>query len=76
MLEGIVSGIISGVLTPLLLGVGLWLWRFRNTELVEIEMVPPEGMRMADLRWGVNHALDDDGKIVNRVHWLKATNNG
>ena len=74
MWEGVVSGIISGVFTTALLAgaVAVWHFLFRTEPFVlYLTPSPPVGMLGDEFKYGVLHALNDDGQIVNRVHWFE-----
>lgn len=76
MLESVVSGVLSGIVTAFFLGVAALLWQAWRTQPYVVHTNLPPPLAVPDIRLGVLHARNDDGQIVNRVHWFRPTRNG
>lgn len=83
--SGVIYGLISGVTTGVILGFLGWAWqrwvRWNTTEdfrvMLSISSEPiPSEMKASELKFGVLHARNDDGMMVNRVHWFKKARGG
>ena len=68
MLESVISGTISGVVTALLLSFAALIWQIARTEKFVINLVLPP--KLVEFPIGILHVRNDDGQILNRVHWL------
>jgi len=78
MWESIITGVISGVVTSLVIGALYLGLQYLRTEKEAIELTPspPKELLGPGFRFGVNLARDGDGKIVNHLNWFKPTNEG
>ena len=76
----VVSGILSGVISGTILGILVWVWQWwvrrTNTEVFKLELRVSSRMQGPEFRFGVIHARNDDGTIINRVHWFKKGRRG
>jgi hypothetical protein len=75
MKDLIIAGIVSGLTTGIILGVFAWFWqrwvRFTNTEEFKITLIIPSTMYGLEFKFGVLHASNDNGIMINRVHWFR-----
>ena len=78
--NAVVSGIPSGVVTGVVLGVLAWAWqrwgRWTNTEEFTVALPSSPKMQGPEFKFGVIHARNDDGTIINRVHWFRQGRGG
>jgi len=80
MKDLIVAGIISGLTTGIILSVFAWFWqrwvRFTNTEELKVAIVLSSKMQVPEFKFGLLHASNDDGMIINRVYWFRKEGGG
>jgi len=71
----VVAGVLSGVITGAILGIFLWVWQRSvqraTTEVFKVELPMSSRIQGPEFKFGVIHARNDDGTIINRVNWFK-----
>lgn len=75
VINAVVIGVLSGVLTGAILGIVLWVWQRSvqraNTEVFKVELPISLRIQRPELKFGVIHARNDDGTLINRINWFK-----
>ena len=71
------AGIITGVTTGFVLSIVAWIWqrwiRWVNTEEFKLVLNTSRQFKALGVKFGVLHICNDDGIIINRVHWFKGS---
>ena len=76
VVSAVVAGVLSGVITGAILGIFLWSIRRANTEVFKVELPMLSRIQGPEFKFGVIHARNDDGTIINRVNWFKEGRTG
>jgi len=71
VLIAVVAGVLAGVMTGTILGIFLWLIQRANTEVFKVALPMSSRIQGPEFKFGVIHARNDDGTIINRVNWFK-----
>ncbi len=78
--SGAIYWLLSGVSTGVILGFLGWAWqrwvRWNTTEDFEVMLPSSSKMKPPEFKFGVMHARNDDGMMVNRVYWFKKARGG
>jgi hypothetical protein len=78
--NAVVTGILSGVVTGVILGVLAWAWQWwvrrTNTEKFNVTLPVMSKMEGPEFKFGVIYACNNDGTIINRIHWFRKGRGG